>query len=343
MNSGIFQTIVVSLIISTLLTFIVRRLAIAKKFVSFPRADRYNRNVIALGGGIAIFISVLLGLFSHHKFFGNQEPVSFFATIAVITVLFTLGLLDDIKGLSPLFKLIVQFACAGVAVVFADARVELFIHSKIITALMSMFWIVLLINAFNFLDNMDGASAGIASIVLAILASAAYLGGDMDNAVFCAVAIGSLLGFLIFNFPPAKIFMGDAGSFIVGFAIAIMTLRITYYNETSTGEPRSAVLIPLIAVAVPLYDFMSVTILRISQGKSPFVGDTQHFSHRLKRRGLSDTQVALTLYLATICTGLGAVFLNRAGFVQAILIFAQTIMILGIIAIFEKSNKKDSF
>jgi UDP-GlcNAc:undecaprenyl-phosphate GlcNAc-1-phosphate transferase len=98
---------------------------------------------------------------------------------------------------------------------------------------------------------------------------------------------------------------------------------------------------PLICLAVPLYDFTSVTILRISQGKSPFVGDTQHFSHRLKKHGLTDTQTVLTLYLATLCTGLGATFLYQVNLPGAILIFIQTIMVLAIIAVFESTVKND--
>jgi UDP-GlcNAc:undecaprenyl-phosphate GlcNAc-1-phosphate transferase len=92
-------------------------------------------------------------------------------------------------------------------------------------------------------------------------------------------------------------------------------------------------------MAVPLYDFISVTIIRLLQGKSPFVGDTQHFSHRMKRRGLTDTQTALTLYLATLCTGIGAIFLLQVDKFGAILVFIQTLMILAIIAIMEMTSK----
>ncbi|MFZ2148971.1 MAG: hypothetical protein WAV28_17310, partial [Sedimentisphaerales bacterium] len=101
------------------------------------------------------------------------------------------------------------------------------------------------------------------------------------------------------------------------------------------------VLMPLVVMAVPLYDFISVTLLRLSQGKSPFIGDTQHFSHRLKKRGLTDTQTVLTLYLATLCTGLGATFLYQVNLAGAILIFTQTFMILAIIAIFETTGKDE--
>jgi UDP-GlcNAc:undecaprenyl-phosphate GlcNAc-1-phosphate transferase len=147
-----------------------------------------------------------------------------------------------------------------------------------------------------------------------------------------------LLGFLIFNFPPASIFMGDAGSLVVGFFVALLTLRTDYYRQAQSGS-WYPVLLPLIAVAVPLYDFASVTLLRIRQGKSPFVGDTQHFSHRLRRQGLTDRQTVLTLYLATLCTGLGATFLYQVNLVGAILIVAQTLMIVGIIGVFETTAR----
>jgi len=230
-----------------------------------------------------------------------------------------------------------QFAVAITAAVFADIRVEFFIENKIVTTALSAVWIVLIINAFNFLDNMDGLSAGIAAIISVVLFVSAALSGQVFVGAMALVFIGSLCGFLVFNFPPAKIFMGDSGSLVVGFFVALLTLRTTYYHETQSGG-LYAVFMPLVVMAVPLYDFISVTFLRLKQGKSPFVGDTQHFSHRLKRRGLTDTQAVLTLYLATVCTGLGAIFLKDVDLTGAILIFAQTVMILAIIAILETTG-----
>ena len=254
--------------------------------------------------------------------------------------LFGLGLADDKKRLGPFLKLAFQFMVALIAARFADIRVELFIENKIITSVLSALWIVLIINVFNFLDNMDGASAGIAVITSTYLLTAALQSGQVFVSGLAVAFIGTLLGFLAFNFPPAKIFMGDAGSLVVGFFVAMLTLRTTYYHQAASGQ-WYAVLMPLVVMAVPLYDFISVTLLRIKQGKSPFIGDTQHFSHRLKRHGLSDTETVLTLYLATICTGLGATFLNQVNLNGAILIFIQTIMILSIIAIFESTAKND--
>ncbi|MHC4361973.1 MAG: MraY family glycosyltransferase, partial [Planctomycetota bacterium] len=226
------------------------------------------------------------------------------------------------------------------AAAFADVRVELFIESRIVTSLLSAVWIVLIINAFNFLDNMDGLAAGIAVIAGSILFTAAAVSGQVFVGGLAIVFVGTLLGFLVFNFPPAKIFMGDAGSLVVGFFVALLTLRTTYYHEAQSGQ-WYPVFLPALVMAVPLYDFISVTLLRISQGKSPFVGDTQHFSHRLRKRGLTDTQTVLTLYLATLCTGLGATFLYQVNLAGAILIFVQTFMVLAIIAVLETATKND--
>jgi len=247
---------------------------------------------------------------------------------------------DDKKHLGPFFKLAIQFAVAIIAAALGDVRVEFFIENRIITSVLSAVWIVLIINAFNFLDNMDGLAAGVAVIASCILFTAAAISGQVFVGGLAVVFVGTLMGFLVFNFPPAKIFAGDAGSLVVGFFVALLTLRTTYYHEAQSGQ-WYPVFLPALVMAVPLYDFISVTLLRISQGKSPFVGDTQHFSHRLKKHGLTDTQTVLTLYLATLCTGMGATFLYQVNLVGAILIFAQTFMILAIIAIFETTGRND--
>jgi UDP-GlcNAc:undecaprenyl-phosphate GlcNAc-1-phosphate transferase len=351
-----------SFALSTVLTAIVRKLAVRTGFVAQPAADRYHKEIIPLGGGIAVFVTLLVvilagllvvkflvapGHFGWLAERANINPGDFLARIdellvilLCITILFVLGLWDDERHLGPFIKLGVQFAVAFVAAAFAEIRVELFIESWIVASILSAFWIVLIINAFNFLDNMDGASAGIAVIASCVLFTAAAFSGQILVGGLALVFIGTLLGFLVFNFPPAKIFMGDAGSLVVGFFVALLSLRTTYYHEAQSGR-WYPVFMPLVAMAVPLYDFISVTVLRISQGKSPFVGDTQHFSHRLKRHGLTDTQTVLTLYLATLCTGLGATFLYQVDLIGAVLVFVQTILVLSIIAVFETTVKND--
>ncbi len=352
-----------SFAVSVILTAIVRKAASRLGFAAHPAADRYHRSVVPLGGGIAIFatitsimvtgvfaIKVLLapGYFEWVSNLANIDPADFLGKLnelivilVCLSILFILGLWDDKKHIGPFTKLIVEFAVAVTAAVFGDVRVEFFIESKVITALLSAVWIVLIINVFNFLDNMDGAAAGIAVIVTSILLTAAVVDKQVFVGGLAVIFVGTLLGFLVFNFPPAKIFMGDAGSLVVGFVLALLTLRTTYYNQALSGQ-WYPVFMPLVVMAVPLYDFVSVSLLRISQGKSPFVGDTQHFSHRLRRQGLTDTQTVLTLYLATLCTGLGATFLYQVNLAGAILILIQTVMVLSVIAIFETAAANDN-
>jgi UDP-GlcNAc:undecaprenyl-phosphate GlcNAc-1-phosphate transferase len=349
-----------SFLVSLILTGVVKHLALQRGFVSKPVEGRFASRTVPLGGGVAIFITLAVfmltaaaaisllfvpGRFAALAESADINPADFVGklnqlviVLLAVLVLFVLGLWDDRRHLGPFFKLGVEFAVAIAAAAFAEIRVELFIENKVITTLISAFWIVLIINAFNFLDNMDGLSAGIAVITTCILFVAAAFSSQIFVGGLALVLIGALLGFLVFNFPPARIFMGDAGSLVVGFFVALLTLRTTYYHHSGAWYP---VLMPLVVMAVPLYDFASVTLLRISQGKSPFVGDTQHFSHRLKSHGLTDTQTVLTLYLATLCSGLGATFLYQVDLVGAILIFAQTFMILAIIAVFETTAKND--
>ena len=347
---------------SVLLTIVAKRLAVHVGLIAQPVEDRYHRTVIPLGGGIAIFSTISIVILSaiitvkllvapgYLDWLGSSVTIhteGFISKIGQLVIilllvflLFALGLWDDKKYLSPFFKLTIHFIIALIAAYFADIRFELFIESKIVTSLLSAVWIVLIINAFNFLDNMDGASAGIATIISCILLTAAALSGQVFVGGLTLVFIGTLSGFLVFNFPPAKIFMGDAGSLVVGFFVALLTVRTTYYHQAQSGQ-WYPVFMPLLVMAVPLYDFISVTLLRISQGKSPFIGDTQHFSHRLQRRGLSDTQTVLTLYLATLCTGLGAISLYQVNQAGAILIIIQTVMVLSIIAILETASQND--
>ena len=346
--------------LSVILTAAVRNRSLRTAFVARPEEDRFHDSVIPLGGGTAIFLTIAIILLSGAaavKFLVEPRLLGFLdesvnihtegfmakmTDLLMVTglafVLYIVGFIDDKKHLGPFVKLTVQFAVALTAAFFADIRVEFFIHNTILTSLLSAFWIVLIINAFNFLDNMDGLSAGIAVITSSVLFVAAALSGQIFIGAMALIFIGTLLGFLVFNFPPAKIFMGDCGSLVVGFFVALLTLRTTYYHEVRQSG-LYAVFMPLVVMAVPLYDFLSVTILRISQGKSPFVGDTQHFSHRIKKRGLTETQTTLTLYLATLCTCVSAIFLYQVDLLGLGLIFAQTVMILLMIAILEMTGK----
>lgn len=257
-----------------------------------------------------------------------------------VLVLHGLGLIDDRVALGPFVKLGVQLLVAGWMVVVFNVRLlELVGVWGSVT--ITVFYFIVIINAFNFLDNMDGLSGGVGVVCATMLLITAVYSGQWFVAGVLAVLIGALLGFLVFNFPPASLFMGDGGSLVVGFVIAFCSVRITYIDPVYAdmqGFSKAwwGVLSPVMILAIPLYDFTSVTVIRMLQGKSPFVGDTQHFSHRLVRKGISKRAAVGIIWACTLATGLGGVILPfLQDFRYALLVFIQTLAILLVLALLE--------
>ncbi len=256
------------------------------------------------------------------------------------------GLADDRWGLGWKIRMGIQALVAAVCVVSQGWQLTAFIDVPWITWALSVLWIVALINSFNMLDNMDALSGGVAAIGAAMLAAvllvtpAAATGQpQLFVAGFLLVVVGALLGFLWYNRPPARIFMGDAGSYFVGFCIAVSTLLATY-TEYFGARPH-AVLAPLCVMAVPLYDMLSVIWIRIREGRSPFQADKSHFSHRLVDLGLTKGQAVLTIYLTTATCGLGALLLQRVDWIGAVVIVLMILCILGLIAILETTARRN--
>ncbi len=261
------------------------------------------------------------------------------------TVLMLLGLADDRRGLDWRLRLAVQTLVA-VVLVCLGWRMSLFLDMPWLTGALSVLWIVGLVNSFNMLDNMDGLSAGVAAIAAALLAATMLLTPRPDNnqpqlfvAGLLLVIVGSLLGFLWHNRPPARLFMGDAGSYLVGYLLAIVTLTATFAG----GDlPKHAILAPLCVLAVPLYDTASVVLIRLKSGRSPVVGDKSHFSHRLVELGMTQTQAVLTIYLATATCGLGALLLRWLNAAGAMVVFLMVGCTLLLVAILETAGRHRS-
>lgn len=259
--------------------------------------------------------------------------------LAAATVLMLLGLADDARKLDWRVRLAVEFVVASAVVFGRGWGLTLFIDWPFLTNVISVLWIVWLINAFNMLDNMDGLSAGVAAIAAMLLAVVMLLTPDPTShqpqlfvAGFLFLLVGALVGFLFHNRPPARLFMGDAGSYFVGFCLAVMTILATF---SGSGLPRHAILAPLCVLAVPLYDTLSVICIRLRAGRSPFEGDTSHFSHRLVALGLSKTQAVLTIYLTTAACGLGALLLHQVNVAGAAVVMLMIACLLSVIAILE--------
>ncbi len=316
-------------------------------------------NTGGIGIAMALWLPILIGMLcvsvlDASSFTGFLEPIQSvwvdlqdritlgWGLLGCIILLHLLGLIDDRRPMGPWSKLIIMLIPAMLFTAFFDTRLltmlDAYAGGTWLSIVLTIVWIVAITNAMNFIDNMDGLSAGIAAIAGGLFLVAAILNAQWFIGVVLALLVGGCLGFLVFNFPPAKIFMGDGGSLVIGFVLAITTVRTTYIPEDSAAPMSGswyALLMPIAVLAVPLYDFTSVTLIRISQGKSPFVGDLQHFSHRLRDRGLGNRGTILIIYALTACSGIAGILLTRASAWEAALLGTQVVLILAAIALFE--------
>ncbi len=223
------------------------------------------------------------------------------AVLAVGAIAITiLGWLDDKHELKALPKFIGQILIA-IAVAAVCKRITLFVDSEIFSYAITILWLLTVINAFNFMDNMNGLCAGLGAIGAFIFALIAATNGQYLVAITGFLMCGALMGFLPWNFPNARAFLGDAGSHLVGYLLAVMAILPHFYNKQN---PRSlAVLSPLLVLAVPLIDLAWVVILRTLNRKPFWIGDTNHLSHRLVRAGMSRTRAVLIIWLIAAAVG----------------------------------------
>ena len=357
------MSLLVSLAISLTLTPRVRRWALRRGFVDDPgggETHKTHRAPTAFGGGIAIAMAVLgplvmvllVALAMDHAGGGLSARLTAWAPdwphwlggvrrkvpegLAIVAgglVMHLVGLLDDHRPLPALVKLAIQIAAAGVLTAgFGILAGEAL--GRPLSIVLTTLWIVTLTNAFNFMDNMDGLSAGVAAITAIVLAIAAFIAGQLFVPCLLLLLAGAVIGFGVYNFPPASIFMGDAGSLLVGYLLAVLTVLTTFYDERQGSRPFG-VLVPLLVFAVPLYDLVSVMIHRYRAGRSILRSDRGHFSHRLVGRGMSSTSAVLTIYLATTATALPAILLPQLEWAAAVLILGQCACVIAIIAILE--------
>jgi UDP-GlcNAc:undecaprenyl-phosphate/decaprenyl-phosphate GlcNAc-1-phosphate transferase len=353
-------TLAIAFTISALACRIVRKMARSSGVVDLPGGHKQHDRPVALGGGIAITWTIcipVLILVALSRALDVDHPPAWLpaflaqhlggiafksadalAIVGCTIALHLVGLLDDRRPMGPAPKLVVQSAAAFVIAAIFDIRLlELESLPPVVSICLTMLWIVLITNAFNFLDNMDGLSAGVASIAGLIFALSAFGAGQIFVPSFMLLLVGALLGFLVYNFPPASLFMGDAGSLPVGFLMSVLIILTTFYDPTKQLQP-AGVFLPVVVLAVPLYDVASVVVHRIRAGDSIFKGDRRHFSHRLLKRGMSVPTAALTIYLATAATGLGAILLPHVGWFGASLIFSQCLCVVLIIALLEHAE-----
>lgn len=351
---------IASLLASALAAPLVGRLAPRFGLVDQPGHRKVHVAPTPLGGGIAVYCgigipAVVLAVLYHWLPATRPHALAVLADafaaapgratqlVAVAaggTAVFLLGLFDDRWNLSWKLRLGAQVVIAT-CVVLAGVRATVFITQPWLGAAITVLWILVLTNAMNFLDNMDGLSAGIgaiaaivfAGILIVMLRSPAW-----NVALAFLLLAGSLCGFLVWNRAPASIFMGDSGSNLIGFLLASLTIIGTFYESTGS---RHVILAPLCVLAVPLYDFCSVILIRLSQGRSPFHGDKSHFSHRLVELGFRSSRAVLTIHLATLMTGIGGLLLYKVSdWTGACLVMALITCVLAVIALLETVGRR---
>jgi UDP-GlcNAc:undecaprenyl-phosphate/decaprenyl-phosphate GlcNAc-1-phosphate transferase len=220
---------------------------------------------------------------------------------------------------------------AALVIVAADVRTS-FMPFEWMNTLVTVLWVVGVTNAFNLLDNMDGLSAGVAFVASGTLLINAWLLGEFFISLLLVAFMGSLLGFLVYNWSPASIFLGDCGSLFIGYVMASLTLLERYVSHASSYY--FAVLMPVLVLAVPLLDTATVMVIRIREGRPIYVGDSRHLSHRLVSLGLTQRGAVLVIYLITFCLGLGAVSLADASPVETLLVLLQAAGFVLLVLIF---------
>ena len=368
MNSVALTWIVVAALVPSFLVtfasaFWVRRRAAGWGLIDQPNDRKVHVVPTPMGGGLAIWLGVLVPFLAgtllvvaagtdsdwvptaiaEHLDGISSRLGSLWILLAGGTALMVLGLVDDVRGLPWKARLAIQFAIVTACITTQGWQLSLFLSSSLVATLISVTWVVLLINSFNMLDNMDGGSAGVAGIVSLVLTVFVLLPGSSGQGpqLFVAglflVLLGSLLGFLVHNRPPARLFMGDAGSYFIGFCIGIASLLATYASD----QKQHAVLAPLCVLAVPIYDFVTVICIRLREGRSPFQPDKSHFSHRLVELGMTRGQAVLTMYFATATCGLAGLLLPQVdGFFEAGIIVLLVVCVLALVAILETAARR---
>jgi UDP-N-acetylmuramyl pentapeptide phosphotransferase/UDP-N-acetylglucosamine-1-phosphate transferase len=288
---------------------LVKSVALRCNCVDSPNQRKVHRQPMVRLGGVSIYLGTLLAFISLWVWGGfatvsTAAQAELLATMVGGTIFFLLGLWDDIKGLSALTRLWCQTAiatlmwCWGLQIngimLPGLGMIDLLWLSLPVTLL----WIVGIVNAVNWLDGLDGLASGVTGISALMVFVICLFTGQLAIALLALMLAGSLLGFLYYNFNPATIFMGDGGSYFIGFMVAAISLMGLVKSATAT-----VILTPILILAVPLGDMATVILTRLWQGNSPFMADKSHLHHRLLQLGISHRWTVLFIYALSLWLG----------------------------------------
>jgi UDP-GlcNAc:undecaprenyl-phosphate/decaprenyl-phosphate GlcNAc-1-phosphate transferase len=304
----LYLTLIICFFTAILLTPLIKKLAFKIGATDRPNHRKVHQKIMPRLGGLAIFISFIIGILI-------IRPVAMYHWSIIIGsfIIILTGVVDDIKEISPKVKLLGQVAAAFIVVVYGNLNVE-FINlpfgGKLDFGLLSipftMIWIIGITNAINLIDGLDGLAAGVSTIALISISGMAVIMGNMYVAIVALIVAAGTLGFLIFNFHPAKIFMGDTGALFLGYLISVLSL-LGFKNVTFIS-----LIIPVIILGVPISDTFFAIIRRFVNKQPLSAPDKSHLHHCLLRSGFSHRQTVLLIYAMSALMGLAAFIFSQS-------------------------------
>lgn len=291
------------------ITPIFRKIARGAKLLDYPGGRKLQASPVAYLGGLAVATPITLGslLIVFISISIDIKNQFFLGLILPSLAIACIGLLDDLYQLPPWSRFIAQ---SGVGVItslilyFSDGGVQLF-YNPWINGFLTSLWVVTIINALNFMDNMDGLATSLSIVISLSLFILSYLNGQYLVAALCTAVLAACVGFLFWNRRPASIYLGDAGALYLGFLLAAISIRVDVNSDTDIVR----VLVPLLIFAVPVIDITQVVISRVVKGKSPFEGGRDHLSHLLLNKGFSESKVLTLITASALTLALIGVFL----------------------------------
>jgi len=320
MSYGVFITIFLlaglfaaAFLLSIGFTYLARRVAVRLKIFDQPDKRKIHKRPVPYLGGVGMFLAFAVYGLGRCLLFPESCPAWLPVGLLCSVILVAAGVYDDIKGLSAWIKFPIQIFAALIFCLFTDVSIPAIGHpfGRIIefgplTVPVTILWTVLLINAINLIDGLDGLAAGVVCISSFFLFLMQVVNGEPSSGLLALGLSGVCFGFLRYNFPPARIFMGDAGSMFLGFILAVLSM-----TQTMKGTAVVTLLFPLLVLGIPILDTAMAFLRRLSQGKHPFQGDARHIHHRFLAIGLTDKQTVLVIYFFSLAFGMFALVISR--------------------------------
>ncbi len=327
----VFLALVVSFLGGLLLVPIARIVSIRLGKVSPPRADRWHSKPTPLLGGVAIYVSFMATIFAYALITRSWQEIPW-GLLLGSSIMFALGLYDDFKPLTPPAKLIGQIVAVMVVIYlgytssFFTPRLGDSLVAQIPNVLLTIIWLVGISNAINLLDNMDGLAGGISFIAVGLMSVLFWQAGNTGLLAISLGLAGSTLAFLFYNFPPAKIFMGDSGSMLLGFTLAVLAIA----RQPQASNLFAIMGVPTLLLLLPILDTTLVTLTRLLRGQSPAQGGRDHTSHRLIAFGLSERQAVLTLFAVALLSGIAALAIENLDYSLSLFIIPVLVLTLSL-------------